>query len=293
MVTCSTDSLLTVAKQVLSISGVAGRYTCCDCLMCDLSEDELWQHFPLYHINTPNPSDDLLAKQKPCPICKIIPQRPMQVHIRNKHGPPGRGERESEDVADAANLYPFAMVVCTNKEGQFLLVQEFANSGFWFPGGRVDATEPFEKAAVRETKEEAGVDVELTGIIRIEFSTYANKPHSAYSRMRIFFAARPVDESKAQHPKTEPDYESAGAVWISPEELSGLKLRGTEPLQWIPYVTNGGSIYPMSLLTAEGVTAPTVHQTKAAPSHSGNEKVKSDGNTNISATSTTTMDLAI
>ena len=51
--------------------------------------------------------------------------------------------------------------------GRFLLVQEFADIGFWLPGGRVDPGESFQEAAIREAKEEAGVDVKLTGIMRV------------------------------------------------------------------------------------------------------------------------------
>jgi hypothetical protein len=35
-------------------------------------------------------------------------------------------------------IYAFALVVCQRSDGRFLLVQEFCNSGFWLPGGRVD-----------------------------------------------------------------------------------------------------------------------------------------------------------
>jgi hypothetical protein len=36
-------------------------------------------------------------------------------------------------------LYAYALVVCRHPHtGRFLLVQEFSNSGYWLPGGRVD-----------------------------------------------------------------------------------------------------------------------------------------------------------
>lgn len=42
-------------------------------------------------------------------------------------------------------------------------------SRFWLPGGRVDPGEGLMEAALRETREEAGVDVDLTGVLSIEF----------------------------------------------------------------------------------------------------------------------------
>jgi len=111
--------------------------------------------------------------------------------------------------------------------------------------GRIDNNEQFEEAAIRETKEEAGVDVELTGILRVEFS-----PMHRYARMRVIFMARPVSED--QLPKSMPDYESCGASWVTLEELQELPLRGKEPVQWITYLSKGGQVAPLSVLTLEG-----------------------------------------
>jgi hypothetical protein len=47
-----------------------------------------------------------------------------------------------------------------------------------------------------------------------------------------------------------------GAAWVQPSELSKLKLRGREPLQWIPYVEAKGFVAPITLLTREGEEAP-------------------------------------
>ena len=54
---------------------------------------------------------------------------------------------------------------------QILLVQEFAKSGYWLPGGRVDAGEDLARAAERETLEEAGVAL-LGWEIRCELGMY-------------------------------------------------------------------------------------------------------------------------
>jgi len=70
-------------------------------------------------------------------------------------------EAESKKGAPS---YCFALVVCRRpSDGKFLLVQEVCHWGWWLPGGRVEAGEKFTEAAVRETLEEAGVHVKLTG----------------------------------------------------------------------------------------------------------------------------------
>jgi ADP-ribose pyrophosphatase YjhB (NUDIX family) len=66
------------------------------------------------------------------------------------------------------------------------------------------AGEDFAQAAIRETEEEAGLTVELTGVLRVEF-TPARSARKNYCRMRVIFAAKPRDP--AQMPKSVPDYE--------------------------------------------------------------------------------------
>jgi ADP-ribose pyrophosphatase YjhB (NUDIX family) len=60
--------------------------------------------------------------------------------------------------------------VVIKQDGKYLLLQEKQPKayGLWnFPAGRVDVGESFEEAAVRETKEESGYDVELIKEIAI------------------------------------------------------------------------------------------------------------------------------
>jgi len=137
-------------------------------------------------------------------------------------------------------------------------VEEGAKQGWWVPGGRVDPGETFEKAAVRECKEEAGVDIVLTGIIRIEYSPWK----AGGGRQRCIFYAVPKD--KNQKPKREADYESLQAVWISLEELEAdlanktKHLRGSEPIDFYRYVAKGGTIHSINILTRE--SSPVVIQ---------------------------------
>ena len=106
-------------------------------------------------------------------------------------------------------------VVRRKSDGKFLLVQEFCSSGYWLPGGGVDPGEDLDKAAIRETLEEAGVEIELKGILRMEYS-----PKTKYSRLRVIFYGEPVDDSARA--KTIPDFESVGACWVSIDDLSSL-----------------------------------------------------------------------
>lgn len=66
------------------------------------------------------------------------------------------------------------MVIVRNFEGRWLAVNETRNRGWWIPGGAVDYAETFEQAALRETLEEAGIDVTLKGVLRVEHNIYGN-----------------------------------------------------------------------------------------------------------------------
>lgn len=235
MVTYCQDSLCRVASAVASHGRNRGNFSCVACGMASLTEDELWAHYPMFHVNHRS-----LAVE--CQVCKKHVHN-FAVHLRNDHGPPGRGEMEAE--AKAVPIYSFSLVVCRHPDGRFLLVQEFSNQGFWLPGGAVDPGEALCSAAIRETKEEAGVDIELTGILKIEHSG-----RHGYVRMRTIFVAQPLDCT--QLPKSVPDYESVGAAWATMEEIATLRLRGTEPLQWCSYVAQGGPVHPLSLLDDRG-----------------------------------------
>src|SRR5262245_43494104 len=114
----------------------------------------------------------------------------------------------------------FALVV-VRKGDRFLLVHEAKKGQPWsLPAGRVEPGEPVHDAACRETLEEAGVPIRITGIIRVEHS-----PRLAGARMRVVFLGEPTDDTP---PKTEPDGESLGAAWVGLDELANYPLRGDE-----------------------------------------------------------------
>jgi len=253
MVTGDPSALCAVYARVLkcvvdsqSVAAKVGRlghskqkllFRCPYCGLDGLSATALWIHCPLYHINVPNRS----TRNIPCPVCKRCPAHSLQVHIRNGHSL-GLALHDNEYNRPTVPFAAFALVVCRRaQDNRFLMVQEFASIGYWLPGGRVDATEPLWDAAVRETREEAGIDVRLTRLLRVEYGS---------GRLRVVFLAEPIDE--AQPCKTVPDYESAGAVWVTVSELDRLPLRSHEPVVWFRYVAAGKPTYPLSVLTSEG-----------------------------------------
>jgi ADP-ribose pyrophosphatase YjhB (NUDIX family) len=73
-----------------------------------------------------------------------------------------------DPAAPAANsLVPSVNVVVTNAVGDVLLIRRSDNQNWAVPGGAIDLGESMVQAAVRETKEETGIDCEITGLVGI------------------------------------------------------------------------------------------------------------------------------
>lgn len=65
------------------------------------------------------------------------------------------------------------VTVCIKEKDKFLIIQEGIPKayGLWnFPGGHLDDNENIIDGAIREVKEETGLDIELTGILSIQRS---------------------------------------------------------------------------------------------------------------------------
>jgi len=98
-------------------------------------------------------------------------------------------------------FYSFALVMCRQPStGNWLVVKEKSRSNnatipyvYWLPGGGVERNETFTAAAIREVYEEAGIKVQLKGILRIEHTVIPSLTTSN-NRMRIIFYAEPINE---------------------------------------------------------------------------------------------------
>lgn len=112
------------------------------------------------------------------------------------------------------NQIHLTVATIVEREGEFLMVKEtkFGRQVINQPAGHVEPGEDIQAAALRETLEETGWHVELTGFLG--FLTSFNET-SGITYYRLAFAAKPLEFDKAAVIDPDIDY----ALWMSYEEI--------------------------------------------------------------------------
>src|SRR5947209_4024927 len=111
------------------------------------------------------------------------------------------------------------VLVVVPYEGRYLVIRERKFGQTWYlPAGKVELRESVLDAAVRETQEEAGIDVVPSALI--ELQQYVDV-------LRFIVLAHPRGSLLA---KRVPDEHSLEARWFLPEEIERLPLRDAEVL---------------------------------------------------------------
>jgi ADP-ribose pyrophosphatase YjhB (NUDIX family) len=100
--------------------------------------------------------------------------------------------------------------------GEVLLIKRRDCEAWAVPGGKVEAGETVADTAIREVREETGIDIELTGLVGV----YSSPRWHAGGNVSIVFAAIP--RSRALTPQPE---EVIEAGYFSPRDLP-------EPFVW-------------------------------------------------------------
>jgi 8-oxo-dGTP diphosphatase len=142
------------------------------------------------------------------------------------------------DAPVASVVAPSVFVAARDEHDRLLLVRR-RDTGTWeLPGGRVDVGESAVDAAVRETREEAGVRVQVVGLIGL-FTDPAHIVRSTLGDVRqqfvVCFRARPI----WGRPRPDLD-ETIDADWFDTSEIAALDV---EPAVrcWIRVAVSGAA----------------------------------------------------
>lgn len=115
--------------------------------------------------------------------------------------------------------------------GRLLMVEESVGGAAVLnqPAGHLEPDETLLEAALRETREETGWDVELTAFIGAYQWTAPNGPDGPGRHyLRFAFAAAPLRHD----PSRRLDEGILRALWMTPAELSEARTRHRSPLVW-------------------------------------------------------------
>ena len=122
----------------------------------------------------------------------------------------------------ANSVVPSANAVVVNDDGAILVIQRSDNGNWALPGGGMDLGESLPETAVRETAEETGVDIEITGLLGIYTDprhvilyTSNNEVRQEFS---VVFTARPIGG------KPTASDESTQVRWVLPGEIGSLPM---------------------------------------------------------------------
>ncbi|WP_306189443.1 NUDIX domain-containing protein [Streptomyces sp. MK5] len=135
---------------------------------------------------------------------------------------------DDPDAPKPNSLVVAASAVVTDEEGRILL-QRRRDNGLWaLPGGVMEMGDSLPGTAVREVKEETGLDVEITGLV----GTYTDPRHViAYSdgevrrQFNVCFTARITGGELAISD------ESMELRFIAPDQLETLPMHHTQRLR--------------------------------------------------------------
>ena len=134
----------------------------------------------------------------------------------------GKTDYYDDPDAPAANSLVVAVaVVVLDDDGRVLMLERTDNGKWALPGGAQELGESVREAAVRETREETGIVIEVRGVVGI----YSDPRHViAYDdgEVRQEFSVCLRGKAVGGAPTTSD--ESRTVRWVEPSELDGLPI---------------------------------------------------------------------
>ncbi|WP_242900667.1 NUDIX hydrolase [Actinomadura terrae] len=145
---------------------------------------------------------------------------------------------DDPNAPKANSLVPAVNVVVENDKGEILMIRRTDNDNWALPGGAIDLGESVTQAAIRETKEETGIDVEITGLVGI----YSDPKHVIHytsnnevrQEFSLVLGAVPTGGNLAT------SGESEKVEWIASRRVNELKMDRSMALRLKHYLGKSG-----------------------------------------------------
>jgi 8-oxo-dGTP pyrophosphatase MutT (NUDIX family) len=145
------------------------------------------------------------------------------------------------NAPQANSIVPSVNVAVTNDVGEVLLIRRSDNGNWALPGGAVDLGESLTQAAVRETREETGVDCDIIGLSGI----YTDPGHvllytsngEARQEFSIVLTARAISGQPT------PSSETSVVRWVARGDLETYEMDQSMRLRVRHYAENRDQPY--------------------------------------------------
>ncbi len=135
-----------------------------------------------------------------------------------------RDYHQNPDAPEPNSLKPGASALVTDASGR-VLMQRRGDSGNWsLPGGIMEIGETLSECAIRETREETGFDIEITGLLGI-YTDPAHVIAYADGEVRQEFAV--VYCGRVIGGQIAVSHESTSVKFLSLEDLESLPVHPT------------------------------------------------------------------
>ena len=137
------------------------------------------------------------------------------------------------DAPRPNSVVPSASAIVTDELGRILLIKRRDNELWALPGGGHDIGETIEQTAIREVKEETGLDVEivaLTGIYTDPAHVVAFSNGEVRQQFSLCFTTRQKGGTLAI------DHESTDIAWTSPDDIGTINMHPSMRLRISHYL---------------------------------------------------------
>src|SRR5271163_1794604 len=138
------------------------------------------------------------------------------------------------------SVVPSDSAVDTDDQGRILLIKRRDNQLWALPGGGHDIGESIEDTAIREVKEETGLDVEITGLVGV----YTNPDHViAFTDGEVRQQFSLCFTTTLRGGQLAIDDESTDIAWTHPDHIADLPMHPSMRLRVDHYLQHRSSPY--------------------------------------------------
>ena len=140
----------------------------------------------------------------------------------------------------ANSVVPSTTAIVTDEAGRIVLIRRKDNELWALPGGGMDLGESIEDCAIREVKEETGLEVALTGLVGV----YTNPHHVIeYSDGEVRQQFSLCYTTTLIGGDLKIDDESTDIAFVAPAEIDGLPMHPSMRLRIAHYLENRPTPY--------------------------------------------------